>query len=185
MFYKETCSVKIDDCHTYLQTQSLSSQKPTPLNNKAKALTYSVVGNKGEEGKAIDPRIEAIIAKKFKNAIRTMPAPGFSFSFIKDSAFTVVGCAYVGDSYGQKWSTIDTTIALENMVIAAWALGVGSCWIGDFKEEEVKKLLNIPNDWKVIALISFGYPAEQSGSRWKKPLTEIVSYNKFLIIFNL
>jgi len=100
-------------------------------------------------------------------------------TFVKDSAFTVVGCAYVGDSYGQKWSTIDTTIALENMVIAAWALGVGSCWIGDFKEEEVKKLLNIPDDWKVIALISFGYPAEQPGSRRKKPLTEIVGYNKF------
>jgi len=100
-------------------------------------------------------------------------------TFIKDSAFTIVGCGYVGDSYGQKWSTIDTTIALENMVIAAWALGVGSCWIGDFKEEEVKKLLHIPDDWKVIALISFGYPAEQPGSRRKKPLTEIVSYNKF------
>ena len=100
-------------------------------------------------------------------------------TFVKDSAFTVVGCAYVGDSYGQKWSTIDTTIALENMVIAAWALGVGSCWIGDFKEEDVKKLLNIPDGWKVIALISFGYPAEQPGSRRKKPLTEIVGYNKF------
>jgi nitroreductase len=100
-------------------------------------------------------------------------------TFVKDSAFTVVGCAHVGDSYGQKWSTVDTTIALENMVIAAWALGIGSCWIGDFEEEEVKKLLNIPEDWKVIALISFGYPTEQPGSSLKKPLSEIVSFNKF------
>jgi nitroreductase len=100
-------------------------------------------------------------------------------TFVKDSAFTVVGCAYVGDSYGQKWSIVDTTIALENMVIAAWALGIGSCWIGDFEEEMVKKLLNIPEDWKVIALISFGYPAEQPRSSLKKPLSEIVSYNKF------
>ena len=100
-------------------------------------------------------------------------------TFVKDSAFTVVGCAYVGDSYGQKWSTVDTTIALENMVVAAWALGIGSCWIGDFEEEMVKKLLNIPEDWKVISLISFGYPAEQPESSLKKPLTEIVSYNKF------
>jgi nitroreductase len=100
-------------------------------------------------------------------------------TFVKDSAFTVVGCAYVGDSYGQKWSTVDTTIALENIVIAAWALGIGSCWIGDFEEEMVKKLLNIPEDWKVIALISFGYSAEQPEISLKKPLTEIVSYNKF------
>ncbi|MFQ6094892.1 MAG: nitroreductase family protein [Candidatus Bathyarchaeia archaeon] len=99
--------------------------------------------------------------------------------FIKESAFTIVGCGYTGDAYSRRWSTIDTTIALQNMVIAAWSLGVGSCWIGDFKEEEVKGLLNIPGDWKVIALISFGYPAEQPGSKWKKPLEEIVSYNRF------
>jgi len=99
--------------------------------------------------------------------------------FIKDSAFTIIGCGYVGSPYGRKWSTIDTTIALQNMVIAAWALGVGSCWIGDFKEEDVKRLFEIPDDWKVVALVSFGYPAEKVGSRWKKPLTEIVSYNKF------
>jgi len=100
-------------------------------------------------------------------------------SFIKDSAFAIVGCGYVGDLYGLKWSTIDTTIALQNMVIAAWALGIGSCWIGDFEEGEVKKIFDIPGDWKVIALISFGYPDEQPGSEWKKPLTEIVSHNKF------
>ena len=100
-------------------------------------------------------------------------------SFIRDSAFTVVGCGYTGDSYGRRWSTIDTTIALQNMVIAAWSLGVGSCWIGDFKENEVKKLLNIPRGWKIIALISFGYPAEEPTSKPKKPLEEIVGYNRF------
>ncbi len=100
-------------------------------------------------------------------------------TFVKDSAFTVVGCAYVGDSYGRKWSAIDTTIALENMVIAAWALRVGSCWIGDFKEEEVKRLLKIPEGWKVVALVTFGYPSEQPEKKWKKPLEEIVNFNEF------
>lgn len=100
-------------------------------------------------------------------------------TFISDSAFTIVGCGYTGDDYSRRWSTIDTTIALQNMVIAAWALEVGSCWIGDFKEEEVKKLLNIPGDWKIIALVSFGYPAEQPRTKLKKPLEEIVSHNRF------
>lgn len=100
-------------------------------------------------------------------------------TFIRDSAFTVVGCGSTGDPYSRKWSTIDTTIALQNMVIAAWSLGVASCWIGDFEEEEVKRLLSIPEEWKIVSLISFGYPAEQLGSKWKKPLEEITSYNKF------
>jgi nitroreductase len=100
-------------------------------------------------------------------------------TFIRDSAFTVVGCGYVGDEYGRKWSTVDTSIALQNMVIAAWSLGVGSCWVGAFEEEEVKKILNIPDEWRVIAMVAFGYPAEQPGTKSKKPLNEIVSYNKF------
>ena len=100
-------------------------------------------------------------------------------TFVKDSAITIVGCGYIGDEYGRKWSTVDISIALQNMVIAAWGLGIGSCWIGDFKEAEVKRLLNIPEDRKVIALVTFGYPAEKIISRQKKPIDEIVSYNKF------
>lgn len=100
-------------------------------------------------------------------------------TFVKDSAITIVGCGYIGDEYGRKWSTVDISIALQNMVIAAWGLGIGSCWIGDFKEVEVKSLLNIPEDRKVIALVTFGYPAEKIESRQKKPMDEIVSYNKF------
>ena len=98
---------------------------------------------------------------------------------IKGSALTIVGCGYIGDSYARKWSTIDVTIALENMVIAAEAQGVGSCWIGDFNEKEVKEMLGIPDNFKVVALVSFGYPAEQPSLSVKKPLKEIVSYNKF------
>jgi len=100
-------------------------------------------------------------------------------TFIKDSAFTIVGCGYVGSEYGRKWSTVDVSIALENMVIAAEAQGLGSCWIGDFKEEEVKRLLGIPDDYKIVCLISFGYPAEHPSPRGKKTLQEIVGYNKF------
>jgi nitroreductase len=100
-------------------------------------------------------------------------------SFIKDSAFTIVGCAYEGNDFSRKWSTIDTTIALQNMVIAAWSMGVGSCWIGDFEEAEVRRVLHVPKDWKVISLISFGYPDETPSSTSRKPLKEITSYNKF------
>ena len=100
-------------------------------------------------------------------------------SFIRDSAFTVVGCAYAGSAYSRKWSTIDTTIALQNMVIAAWSLGIGSCWVGDFEEAEVKRILHVPKDWRIISLISFGYPDETPSKSTRKPLKEIASYNRF------
>lgn len=99
--------------------------------------------------------------------------------FIRDSAFTVVGCAYTGEAYSRKWSTIDTTIALENMVIAAWSLGVGSCWVGDFEEAKVKRMLHVPEDWRIVSLISFGYPDETPSRTPRKTLREITSHNRF------
>jgi nitroreductase len=99
--------------------------------------------------------------------------------FIQDSAVTVVGCANTSEILTAKWAVVDTSIALQNMVIEAWTLGIGSCWIGDFKEDNVKQLLEIPDRWKVVALVSFGYPAEQPQPRKKKPIEELVSYNKF------
>ncbi len=112
-------------------------------------------------------------------ALKEQLSQGRWNTFVKDSAVTIVGCSFVGDDYGQKWSTIDTTIALQNMVLAAWALGVGSCWIGDFQAAKVQCLLKIPGEWRVVALLTLGYPAETPGNRPKKAIEDIVSYNAF------
>ena len=98
---------------------------------------------------------------------------------IKGSPAVIVGCADVKSTLTGKWAIVDTAIAMQNMVIAAWALGVGSCWIGDFREEKVKELLKIPDKWKVVALVTLGYPAEQPKQRKKKPVEELFSINSF------
>lgn len=110
--------------------------------------------------------------------IRKELSKGLFSRFLKDSPVVIVGCAQATLVAG-RWSIISTTIALQNMVIAAWAMGVGSCWIGDFKEEKVKQLLSIPDKWNVVALVSFGYPAEKPQPKSRKPVEEIVSFNKF------
>ena len=97
---------------------------------------------------------------------------------IKDSPVTIVGCAKTG-FLDRKWSIIGTSIALQNMVVAAWALGIGSCWIGGFKEGSVKQLLKIPDKWKIVALVTFGYPAETPHVKRKKTIEKVVSFNKF------
>ena len=99
--------------------------------------------------------------------------------FVKYAPVAIVGCADVKSLLTGKWAVVDTTIAMQNMVIAAWALGIGSCWIGACNEEEVKKMLKIPDKWKVVALITFGYPAEQPKPRKKKPLEELFNFNSF------
>ena len=58
-------------------------------------------------------------------------------------------------------------------------MGIGSCWIGGFKEDKVKQLLKVPDKWKVVALVTFGYPAKTTHSKKKKPIEEVVSINQF------
>lgn len=99
--------------------------------------------------------------------------------FVKYAPVAIVGCADVKSLLTGKWAVVDATIAMQNMVIAAWSLGVGSCWIGACDEEKVKELLKIPEKWKVVALITLGYPAEQPKPRPKKPFEELFSLNTF------
>lgn len=112
------------------------------------------------------------------DAIKRELSKGLFNRHIKKSPVTIVGCADQG-FVNRKWSIVDTTIALQNMIIAAWAVGVGSCWVGDFKEEKVRRLLNIPNKWKVVALISLGYPAEKPRPKRRKNIDTIVGFNRF------
>jgi nitroreductase len=111
--------------------------------------------------------------------IKEKLAAGRYNAFIKESAFTIIGLALPFDPTSEKWGVVDVTIALQSMVLAAEVQGVGSCWIGDFREEEVKKLLGIPEKAKIVALISMGLPDEQPGTKQKKPIEDIVHYNRW------
>ncbi len=82
---------------------------------------------------------------------------------------------------GAKLPEVDGARAIQNMVLAAWELGIGSCWITNFYEDAVKDLLGAPQRMKLVSVIPFGYPKELKASRRKvrKPLEEIVSQDKF------
>jgi nitroreductase len=66
--------------------------------------------------------------------------------------------------------------SLEHIVLEAVKLGLGTCWIGAFNEDEVKRILKIPQDKNVVALLTVGVPAESPTARPRKALEEIVSY---------
>jgi nitroreductase len=99
--------------------------------------------------------------------------------FVKYAPLAIVGCADVKSLLTGKWAVVDATIAMQNMVIAALTFGIGSCWIGACNEKKVKELLKIPDKWKVVALLTFGYPAEQPKQKKKKPYEEMFSFNIF------
>jgi nitroreductase len=91
--------------------------------------------------------------------------------FIADAAAIVVA---TGDpQISQKWHDRDVMIAVEHMVLAATALGYGTCWIGAFDEAQVKKLLHIPENIKVVALLPIGMLGAASAPRPRKEMAEL------------
>jgi nitroreductase len=72
-----------------------------------------------------------------------------------------------------RWYEKDPMIALEHIVLAATALGYGTCWIGAFDEDALKHLLKIPANVKVIALLPIGIPDETPAPRPRKDFSEI------------
>ncbi len=74
---------------------------------------------------------------------------------------------------------IDVMIAIEHLILAATALGYGSCWVGAFNESEVKKVVSIPDRMKIVALITLGVAAENPKPLSRKPLSEIVFYERY------
>ena len=92
-------------------------------------------------------------------------------TFLGDAGAVVVA---VGDpERSARWHQKDTMIALEHIVLAATALGYGTCWIGAFDEAAVKSLLKIPAKMKVVALLPIGVPDEKPAARQRKELSEI------------
>ncbi|SHI20814.1 Nitroreductase [Sporobacter termitidis DSM 10068] len=80
---------------------------------------------------------------------------------------------------GQPTDTVDCAIAMSYMILEAHELGLGTCWLGHFYADKVKKTLRIPEDVSVIAFTPLGYPAEEPEPRPRKELKEIVSYEKY------
>jgi nitroreductase len=79
----------------------------------------------------------------------------------------------------------DPMIAIEHMVLAATALGYGTCWIGAFNEEEVKGILRIPENLVVVALLPVGVPDENPKARPRKTFAQIFFKESFGIPLEL
>ena len=80
-----------------------------------------------------------------------------------------------------KFAVADASRAIQSMILAAWAEGVGSNWVGFMGLEEVKKLLRVPADKDVLAILPFGYPAAALGRGKKKrqSLAAVASKERF------
>ena len=124
--------------------------------------------------------------------------------FVAQAPVVVVVCAEPGRSatrYGERGRMLyclqDTAAATQNLLLAAAALGIGSCWVGAFDEEAVSRALGLPPGFRPVAIIPLGYPADGAiggvdpgsitpgfaapasvagGARKRRPLAEVLQF---------
>jgi nitroreductase len=68
----------------------------------------------------------------------------------------------------------DTSIAIEHIVLEAENLGLGTCWVAWFTQEEIRPILNIPSDKYVVSILTLGYAKEIPKARPRKELEKII-----------
>jgi nitroreductase len=122
------------------------------------------------------------IVIKNKETKKKLANAALGQSFIGEAPVVIIACGTDTKSImlcGQPAHTVDVSIACAFMILQAYELGLGTCWIGAFKEEEVKKILKIPEDVRVVAMTPLGYPNQPSSQRFRKSLDQIVCFEKF------
>lgn len=91
----------------------------------------------------------------------------FGQSFIAQAPLVIVGCTdeKVSLRYGERgknlYSICDVAMSIQNLMLLAQNLGLGTCPVGAFDEKEVSKILNIPKSLRPIIIVPVGYPAEK------------------------
>ena len=107
----------------------------------------------------------------------------FTKDGFKDAPVVIVACADPGSAWVRKtdnrnYAWVDVAIAVTEMIGAATAEGIGTCWIAAIDAERVKEILAIPAHIDVVGIIALGYPVE--GLTWeekaRKNIEEVV-YN--------
>lgn len=107
-------------------------------------------------------------------------------AFVEEAPVVIVVCAdenRASMGYGIRGKALyciqDTAAATQNLLLAAYALGLGTCWVGAFNEDDTRKALKLPSGIRPVAMIPVGYPAKTPAARSRRPLSQIIHHESF------
>jgi nitroreductase len=75
---------------------------------------------------------------------------------------------------GREYGDVDAAIAMDHMILAATECGLGTCWIGAFRDDEARKALSLPDTIDPVVMTPLGYPAVEPEPKPRKDKGQIV-----------
>ena len=128
----------------------------------------------------------AFVIVKEVETKRKLSYAALNQTLIQEAPVVIVVCADLirsSSGYGSRgvhlYSLQDTAAATENILLAAQELGLATCWVGAFREDEVAKAVKAPRNLRPVAMVAVGYPAERPVAPQKRSVNEIVHYGTF------
>lgn len=115
-----------------------------------------------------------------REALRRIAIATYGQSFIADVPLAVVCCAdlALARPYGKRGKTLyclqDVAASVQNLLLAAFSLGLGTVWVGAFDEKDVAKILGLPASLRPVAIVPVGYPDEHPAPPERVPKEEAV-----------
>ena len=107
----------------------------------------------------------------------------YARSWFVQAPLIICACAVPGEAWvrrdGKNYAEVDTTIVMDHLILQAAELGLGTCWIAAFDRAATHEILGIPEDVEPIALTPLGYPADEPKPKSRKPLGDLVRYEKW------
>jgi nitroreductase len=128
-----------------------------------------------------DPKVKSELATALS---KTNPA----LSSLTDAPVVLVLCGkkgvsgfYKGQATTAKgdWLMFDTGIAMQNLCLAAHALGLGTVVVGRFNHQKVSEILGVPQNVEVVAMTPLGYSATEGVVPKRKEPSEFIFYDKY------
>jgi nitroreductase len=117
-----------------------------------------------------------------EKAAREKLKEAYSRDWFWSAPVIIVGCVDMEKAWRRgevSYGEVDLAIAMDHLILAAVNEGLGTCWVGAFDEAKARAVLQIPENMKIVAMTPLGYPMKVNGTDKRKPLEEIVHYEKW------
>jgi nitroreductase len=116
------------------------------------------------------------IVVRDRQALRRLGALASSGPYVAQAPLAIVVA-----TDKSRFAVSDASRAIQSMLLAAWAEGVGSNWVGFGGLEGARAVLDVPADLEVLAILPFGYPARPvgRGKKQRKPLAAVAHLERY------